>query len=107
MYYVYLLRCEDDTIYTGIAADVEKRMKTHFEGGPGESKYVRSHGAKKLELVYEVDNKNGALSLERRIKSLSRSDKERLINCGPGRVPLIERGKITGWDKAEEENGRG
>ncbi len=96
MYYVYMLRCMDDTIYTGTAADVEKRMKIHFEGGACASKYVQSRGAKKLELVYEVETKGEALSLERRIKSLSKADKERLIDCGAEIIPTIERGKIIG-----------
>ena len=96
MYYVYMLRCMDDTIYTGSAADVEKRMKIHFNGGSGESKYVKSRGAKRVEVVYEVETKGEALSLERKIKSLSRADKERLIDCGPEKVPVIERGKIVG-----------
>ena len=86
----------DDSVYTGIAADVEKRMKVHFEGGAGESKYVRSRGAKKLELVYTVETKNEAMSLEKRIKSLSRVDKERLIACGGEKIPVIERGKLIG-----------
>ena len=38
MYYIYMLRCKDDSIYTGITTDLDRRMKEHF--GAGENHYI-------------------------------------------------------------------
>ena len=84
-----MLRCRDGSIYTGIAADIEQRMKIHFEGGRGESKYVRSHGAEKLEIFWEVESKGAALSLEKKIKGLKKQEKEKIILQAPSEPPEI------------------
>lgn len=89
MYYVYMLRCRDGSVYTGIASDIQKRMKIHFEGGRGESKYVRSHGAEKLEIFWEVESKGDALRLEKKIKGLKKQEKEALILQGSDTPPVI------------------
>lgn len=79
MYYTYMLRCADGTIYSGIAANLKKRMKVHFNGGPGGAKYVMSRGAKRLECFWESPDKGSASKLEFRLKKLSRDQKEALI----------------------------
>ena len=48
MYYIYMLRCKDDSIYTGITTDLDRRMKEHFGAGEKSAKYTRSHVALKL-----------------------------------------------------------
>ena len=78
MYYIYMLRCRDDSLYSGIAPDIAKRMKVHFEGGKTGSKYVRSKGASKLEVFWECDDKSQALKLEYRLKRLTKEKKESL-----------------------------
>lgn len=78
MYYTYMLRCEDNSIYTGIALDINKRMKEHFEKNNC-AKYTYSHNAMRLEAVWESENKSLASKLEYRIKILSKSQKENLI----------------------------
>lgn len=85
MYYTYMLRCEDDTIYSGIAANLENRMKVHFNGGPGGAKYVMSRGARRLECFWVSPDKGAASKLEYRLKQLSRAQKEALIS---GRLEL-------------------
>lgn len=78
-FYVYILRCNDDSLYTGTAADVGSRMREHFSGSSRSAKYVRSRGAKRLEAVWECEDKSSALRLEYRIKQLSRQEKLELL----------------------------
>ena len=79
MYYVYMLRCIDNTIYTGITVDVDRRMKEHFSKNEKCAKYTFTHSAKKLEAVWETDKKSLASKLEYAIKKLTKTKKEELI----------------------------
>ena len=79
MYYIYMLRCEDNSIYTGITTDIERRMKEHFEKNEKCAKYSSSHTAKKLEKVWKTETKSLASKLEYHIKKLPKSKKELLI----------------------------
>ena len=74
---VYILRCGDGSLYTGIALDVEKRFDKHASGKG--AKYTRGRGP--LELVYtEVcAGHSEALKREAEIKSLTREEKQKLI----------------------------
>ena len=76
-WYVYILRCGDGTLYTGVTDNVERRLAAH-RSGKG-AKYTRGRGP--LELVYqeEVPDKSAALRREIEIKRLTRQEKERLI----------------------------
>ena len=76
-WYVYILRCGDGTLYTGVTDDVPRRLAAH-RSGKG-AKYTRGRGP--LELVYqeEVPDKSAALKRESEIKRLTRQEKERLI----------------------------
>ena len=77
IWYLYILRCGDGTLYTGITTDVEKRLAAH-RCGRG-AKYTR--GRQPLELVYRevCDGHSHALKRELEIKKLSRQEKEALI----------------------------
>lgn len=77
-HYVYCLRCRDDTIYTGYTTDVERRVSEH-DAGEG-AKYTRGRTPVELCHVESYDTKSAALSREHAIKSLSRAEKERLID---------------------------
>ena len=79
-WYVYLLRCGDGTLYTGITDDVERHLAAH-RAGKG-AKYTRGRGP--LELVYteEQPDRPAALRRELAVKKLSRAEKERLIAEG-------------------------
>jgi len=72
-WYIYILRCGDDTLYTGITDDVEKRLAAH-RAGKG-AKYTRGRGP--LELVYTeaAPDKSAALKREIAIKRMSRKGK--------------------------------
>ncbi len=78
MYYIYMLRCEDNSIYTGITTNVEQRMEEHFSK-VNCAKYTYSHTAKKLEGVWKTENRVLASKLEYRIKKLTKAQKESLI----------------------------
>ena len=75
---LYILRCGDGTLYTGITTDVEKRLEAH-RSGKG-AKYTR--GRSPLVLVYreECGDHSAALKREIEIKRLSREEKERLTS---------------------------
>lgn len=77
-WYLYILRCGDGTLYTGITTDVEKRLEAH-RSGKG-AKYTRGRGP--LELVYRevCGDHSDALKREIVIKKLSRSKKEQMLS---------------------------
>lgn len=79
MYYIYMLRCEDNSIYTGIAKDLEHRLNEHFTKDEKCAKYTKSHKAIKLEIAWKTENKSLASKLEYAIKKLDKSKKEKLI----------------------------
>lgn len=74
---LYMLRCGDGSLYTGITTDVEKRLEAH-RSGKG-AKYTRGRGP--LELVYreECGDHSAALKRELEIKGLTRDEKMKLI----------------------------
>ena len=84
-HYVYCLRCHDDSIYTGYTTDVERRLGEH-DAGQG-AKYTRGRTPVELCYVETFSSKSAALSREHAIKSLSRAEKERLIEHGDGIEP--------------------
>ena len=77
MYYVYLLRCADGTLYTGFTNDLARRLAAHTAGRG--AKYTR--GRRPVELVYweSFSNKSSALRREYAIKQLPRRQKLTLI----------------------------
>lgn len=76
-WYLYILHCKDDTLYTGITTDVRRRLEAHSNGKG--AKYTRGRGP--LKLVYQeiCENHSAALKRERKIKALTRQEKEKLI----------------------------
>ena len=74
---MYILRCADGTLYTGVTTDVQRRFNAH-QTGKG-AKYTRGRGP--LELVYREEclGKGAALKRELAIKGLSRDEKLKLI----------------------------
>lgn len=84
MWWVYMLRCGDGSLYTGTAADVDRRLAVH-QSGKG-AKYTRSHLP--VEVVYReaLPDRSTALRRECAIKRLSRAEKLDLI-AGKGDGP--------------------
>lgn len=77
--FVYILRCTDDTLYTGITTDFEKRFKQHRGEIKGGAKYTRARGVKKAEALWETESPAAARKMEYALKKLKRSEKEKLI----------------------------
>ena len=87
-WYLYILRCGDGTLYTGITTNVEKRLEQH-RSGKG-AKYTR--GRQPLELVYreECEDHSAALKREYEIKKMPRYAKMRLITKNDEKIALCE-----------------
>ena len=77
--YVYMVRCADGSLYTGIARDLKRRMKEHYYRKKSAAKYTRSRRIQSLEAVWRAPGWPAAARLEARIKKLSRAKKEKLI----------------------------
>jgi putative endonuclease len=79
---IYILRCGDGTLYTGVATDVLRRFEEHCSQGPKAAKYVR--GRLPLQVVYtcEMGTRSEAQKEEWRVKQLTREQKEVLIRSG-------------------------
>ena len=78
--FVYLLRCGDGTLYTGVAKDLAARLRQHEAGRA--SRYTRAHLPVALVWSRECGTWGEALREEHRIKQLTRAEKEALIGAG-------------------------
>ncbi len=72
---IYLIRCRDGSIYTGIATDVERRLTEHEQGDKG-AKYLRGRGDVTLIYSQEIGDRSLASKIESRVKRLSKFEKE-------------------------------
>lgn len=75
-WFVYLVRCADDTLYTGIATDVERRVAQHNSGAG--AKYTRARRPVSLVYCEEAADRSAASKRECRIKHMTRHEKEEL-----------------------------
>jgi len=82
MWHVYILKCNDASLYTGVAIDIKKRLQRHNRGVA--SKYTRSRRPVELLYAEKFDNKSEALRREIEIKSFSAKNKQRLLKFGLG-----------------------
>jgi len=79
MWHLYILRCNDDSYYTGITTDIAKRIEGH-NSGKG-AKYTRAHRPVSLVYYEKYETEREARKRESEIKSWRREKKEQLI-CG-------------------------
>lgn len=77
MNYMYILRCSDDTLYTGWTNNLEKRLKAH--NSKKGAKYTKNRLPTELVYYEEFETKQEAMSREWHVKRLSRSNKLKLI----------------------------
>ena len=78
-WFVYIIRCSNNTLYTGITTDVDRRIQEH-QGKDGKgAKYLKGKGPLILAWKTAVADRSHASKLEYNIKQLSKSDKERLV----------------------------
>lgn len=79
MYYLYILKCADKTLYTGITVNLNARIKEHNTSKLG-AKYTRGRRPVKLVYTKKFRNRSTASKAEFKIKSLTRKEKINLIN---------------------------
>lgn len=79
---VYMVRCADGSLYTGISTDVERRVEEH-NTSPKSAKYTRSRRPVVLVYTQICSTHIEALRTERSIKKLSRPQKEKIITTRP------------------------
>lgn len=99
-WHLYLIRCADNSLYTGITKDVARRVEEHRSGTRKAAKYLRGKSPLTLAWQYQTPSQSHALKLEQRIKQLPKYDKERLV---AGQL-LIETLEAT--DAPENARGR-
>ena len=78
-WFIYLIRTNKGSLYTGITRDTERRFEEHSGGGPKAAKALRGRGPLTLEFQQGVDNHSEALKLEMQIKKWPKARKEALI----------------------------
>lgn len=85
MNYTYILKCKDNTLYTGYTNDLKKRLEVHNTGKG--AKYTKSRRPCKLVYYEEYKDKKDAMKREYEIKQLKRSDKLLLIKSKKIKMP--------------------
>ena len=78
-WYLYLVRCRDGSLYTGITTDVARRLAEHRGSGGAGAKYLRGRGPLTLVFQKKVGGQSLALGVERKVKKLSKARKEELV----------------------------
>ena len=82
-YYTYIIKCKNNSLYTGITTDIDRRFSEH-KGKKLGAKYTRAFGVKKVMALWKTKNtenaKSKSMKLESRIKKLSRAKKLVLIS---------------------------
>ena len=79
-WFVYILECSDKSFYTGIAVDIEKRIREHNHDNKLGSKYIRAR--RPVKIVYKEEHRDRASASKREaeIKKMGRNEKISLIN---------------------------
>ena len=78
-YFFYILRCADNSLYSGVTTDLNRRLSEHNEDGNKGAKYTRSRRPVKLIYSKKFLNRSAALKEEYKIKKLSRTAKIEMI----------------------------
>lgn len=98
MYYTYMLRCADGSLYTGITTDPARRFAQHTGKLRGGAKYTASRRPVCMEAIWRAPGHTAAAQLEARIKALTKTEKEQLIR---GHVP--DRLSLTSFSRIQTE----
>lgn len=91
MWSVYMIRCGDNSLYSGISNDVPKRFEVHRSGGAGAAKYTRTRHPLQLVFTAVIGDKSAASRAEYRLKKLPKRSKELLV---AGKTSLSDLGII-------------
>ena len=79
MWSIYLIRCGDNSLYTGISNDVAKRFAVHQAGKTQAAKYTRNRHPLKLVFAAKIGTRSAASKVEYRLKQLTKYQKECLV----------------------------
>lgn len=79
MYYTYIVRCCDNSLYIGITNNLIRRLKEHYTKSRKCAKYTKYHSVVRLEMFYISNSRASASTLEYHLKKLSKSQKESLL----------------------------
>ncbi len=79
MWFVYIVRCADDTLHTGMAKDVERRIEEHNSSDALAASYTRARRPVALAYREPADTRSAALKREYEIKQLTRQEKDELL----------------------------
>lgn len=79
-WFIYIIRCKNNSLYTGITTDVERRFNEHCNGEG--AKFLRGKGPLKLEFHTKIGNRSDASKIEYFVKKLSKQEKENIIKKG-------------------------
>jgi len=93
-YYVYIIRCEGNSFYTGYTKNVNSRLKRHLKGKG--ARYTRMHRPRKLVYTEEFSSMAEAMKREKQIKRLNHHQKLRLANSGPRPKQRRRKTKVQG-----------
>ncbi len=80
-WHLYLIRCRDGSLYTGITTDVARRLAAHRGNGDTGAKYLRGRGPLVLVFQKKLGSRSLAMGVESRVKKLSKASKEELIRA--------------------------
>ena len=92
---LYIVRCADGALYTGIATDVNKRLAEHASGVRG-AKFLRGRGPLEVVFAEAVGDRASALRLEHRVKRLTRAQKLELVRGERKLAELALRRQVDG-----------
>ena len=90
-WYLYLIRCRDSTLYTGISTDVDRRFAQHQGSGNAGSKYLKGRGPLSLVFQEKLGARSLALKVERKVRRMSKARKEKLIRAGGYAAQIMDR----------------
>ncbi|REC47135.1 MULTISPECIES: GIY-YIG nuclease family protein [Chryseobacterium] len=93
IYYVYIVKCSDNSYYTGFTNDLEKRINEHNDGLNSES-YTYTRKPVELVFYYEFNDVNQAIGFEKQIKGCSRKKKEAIINDNWELLPELSKNRM-------------
>ncbi len=79
-YFIYIIKCRDERLYTGITTDIKRRFTEHSTGEKG-AKFTRANPPLEIMAVWSCNGRSNASKLEYAIKRLTRQQKLKLISC--------------------------
>lgn len=79
MFFAYILRCSDNSLYCGFTTDIKRRFSEHQSKSKKGAKYTHTHNVVKIEALWEAETRSSAMKLEAYLKKLQKAEKEQLV----------------------------